>query len=160
MAGQQWCAVESVLKIIGDRWTLAIVHELSLGPRRTVELHHGFNGLSTKTLLARLRKLERAGLVSRQTFSESPPRVEYSLTARGHILLPVVREMGKSALLWDNPGRHDLECKACSALNGPPGSADEHEASTAGISDNNPNRTVESSPIRRPIRKRRDITLL
>ena len=160
MAGQQWCAVESALKIIGDRWTLAIVHELSLGPRRTVELHHGFNGLSTKTLLARLRKLERAGLVSRQTFSESPPRVEYSLTARGHILLPVVREMGKSALLWDNPGRHDLECKACSVLNEPAESPDGHEASTPEISDSNANRSFESSPIRRPIRKRRDITLL
>ena len=160
MAGQSWCAVDSALKIIGDRWTLAIVHELSLGPRRTVELHHEFDGLSTKTLLSRLRRLERAGLVSRQSFSESPPRVEYSLTARGHILLPVVREVGKSALLWDEPDRHDLECKACSALNEPADSADEHEASTAEISDSNADRTFESSPIRRPIRKRRDITLL
>ena len=160
MAGQPWCAVDSALKIIGDRWTLAIVHELSLGPRRTLELHHGFNGLSTKTLLARLRKLERAGLVSRQTFSESPPRVEYSLTARGHVLLPVVREMGKSALLWDEIASHGLECKACSALNEGTGPAVKREASTAEIIDGNPSRTDESSLIRRQARKRRDITLL
>jgi DNA-binding HxlR family transcriptional regulator len=160
MAGQLWCAVDSALKIIGDRWTLAIVHELSLGPRRTVELHHGFNGLSTKTLLARLRKLERAGLVSRQTFSESPPRVEYSLTAKGHILLPVVREMGKSALLWDNPGRHDLECKACSALDTVSEATTEQETSIVETADTRARPSIEPLPVRRQIRKRRDIILL
>ena len=105
MPAQASCAVDSALKVVGDRWTLAIIHELSLGPRRTVELHRGFKGLSTKTLLARLRKMERAGLVSRHSFSESPPRVEYSLTDRGRSLLPVLREMRRSAQLWDDLGR-------------------------------------------------------
>jgi len=156
MPAQPSCAVDSALRIIGDRWTLAIIHELSLGPRRTVELHRGFTGLSTKTLLARLRKLERSALVSRRSFSESPPRVEYSLTDKGHALLPVVREMGKSARLWDELGAHDPECKACAALNDVAGvQRGEVIAGEGADSGSRP----EPQPIRQT-RKRRDVTLL
>jgi DNA-binding HxlR family transcriptional regulator len=35
------CLVDEVLKLIGDRWTLSLIHELSKGPRRTLELHRG-----------------------------------------------------------------------------------------------------------------------
>ena len=156
MPAQPSCAVDSALRIIGDRWTLAIIHELSLGPRRTVELHRGFTGLSTKTLLARLRKLERSALVSRHSFSESPPRVEYSLTDKGHALLPVVREMGKSARLWDELGAHDPECKACVALND---AIDAENEQRAEIAAGDSRQRSEPGPVRQT-RKRRDITLL
>jgi DNA-binding HxlR family transcriptional regulator len=159
MPGQPSCAVESVLRLIGDRWTLAIVHELSLGPRRTVELHRGFKGLSTKTLLARLRKLERSALVSRHSFSESPPRVEYSLTEKGHALLPVVREMGKSARLWDDLAVHDPECKACAALNDRMEPDVEHGANIQEPGSAGSSGRPDPGPGRQA-RKRRDITLL
>jgi DNA-binding PadR family transcriptional regulator len=67
--------------------------------------------------LARLKKLERLGLVSRRSFSESPPRVEYSLTPKGLALLPVLTEIAKSAALWDDLAQADAQCKACAALN-------------------------------------------
>jgi DNA-binding HxlR family transcriptional regulator len=156
MPAQTTCAVDAALKVIGDRWTLGIIHELTLGPRRTVELHRGFKGISTKTLLARLRKLERTGLVIRRSFSESPPRVEYSLTLRGQSLLPVVREIGKSAVLWDELAGHGPDCKACASLSR---SAVASNAQ-AGEPDANSSRQTEQETSRQQIRKRRDVTLL
>jgi len=159
MPPQSSCAVDSALKVMGDRWTLGIIHELSLGPRRTVELHRGFKGLSTKTLLERLRKLERAGFISRQSFGESPPRVEYSLTVRGRGLLPVVREMGRSVLLWDDIASHGPHCKACAALNGAIEAANEQEAApSAGVPSTN--YETKAGRGRFQNRKRRDVTLL
>ena len=152
------CTVDSVLRIIGDRWTLALIHKLSLRPRRTVELHGRFKGLSTKTLLERLRKLERLDLVSRRSFSESPPRVEYSLTPRGHALLPVVREIARSAALWDDLARTDPECKACAALNESMTAIEQTEiAETTNTSSSQFPAPRSSS---QQNRKRRDVTLL
>jgi DNA-binding HxlR family transcriptional regulator len=136
---------------------LALIHKLSLRPRRTVELHGRLKGLSTKTLLERLRKLERLGLVSRRSFSESPPRVEYSLTSRGLALLPVVREIARLAELWDDLGHTDRECKACAALNEAVTGERSEMPETTGLNlarlpaaGSNPHRN----------RKRRDVTLL
>jgi DNA-binding HxlR family transcriptional regulator len=160
MPARPSCAVDSALKILGDRWTLAIIHELSLGPRRTVELHGGFKGLSTKTLLARLKKLERAGMVSRRSFSESPPRVEYSLTAKGQELFPVLREIRRSALLWDDLAEHDPDCKACAALNEGMEAANQRGAvigEGGGPSSSQPAGPASNRP---QARKRRDVTLL
>ncbi len=46
--------------------------------------------MSTKTLVVRLRELQKYGLVKRQVYSEVPPRVEYSLTAKGQELQPII----------------------------------------------------------------------
>jgi len=158
MAAHPWCAVNYALRILGDRWTLGIIHELALGPRRTVELHRGFKGLSTKTLLERLRKLERAGLVSRKSFSESPPRVEYTLTARGEGLLPAVREIGKTARLWDEADGHGPECKACAALDESTDAASDIGPAMPGPVDGDLSQSGQPRT-RQQIRKR-DVTLL
>lgn len=76
------CKIDGVLDFISEPWTLAVIHQLTVGPRRTLELFSSFAGLSTKTLGARLKKLERGGIVARKSFSETPPRVEYSLTEK------------------------------------------------------------------------------
>src|SRR5262245_16955853 len=160
MPAQMSCAVDYALKVMGDRWTLGIIHELSLGPRRTVELHRGFKGLSTKTLLARLRKLERVGFISRQSFGESPPRVEYSLTAKGRGLLPVVREMGRSVLQWEDLSSHDPECKACTALNSLSDADSLQGAATANPTDAGTSARYGPGRGQLQNRKRRDVTLL
>src|SRR5215510_2884613 len=154
------CAVDSALKIIGDRWTLAIIHELTLGPRRTVELYRGFKGLSTKTLLARLRKLDRREVVERRSYSESPPRVEYSLTDKGRALMPLVREIGRSALLWEELKGHDPECKACAALTIEAASPTEQLTRAMDTSEVVITGPAEPEIKRQQVRKRRDITLL
>jgi DNA-binding HxlR family transcriptional regulator len=87
------CAVAATAEIIGAKWTALLVHDLSEGPRRFSELEHSCAGISPRTLSERLRALEDEGLVARHSYAESPPRVEYELTAKGAGLLPIINEM-------------------------------------------------------------------
>jgi DNA-binding HxlR family transcriptional regulator len=87
------CAVAACAEIIGAKWTALLVHDLSEGPRRFSELEHSCAGISPRTLSERLRALEEEGIVERQSYAESPPRVEYELTEKGTALLPIIGEM-------------------------------------------------------------------
>ena len=77
------CAVAATSDLIGSKWTALIVHDLSEGPRRFTELEHACPGISPRTLSERLHMLEQQGIVERQSYPESPPRVEYELTGQG-----------------------------------------------------------------------------
>jgi len=103
--------------------------------------------------------MERAGLLTRRSFSESPPRVEYSLTHRGQSLLPVLTEMRRSVLLWDDLGHHDLDCKACAASNKEEKATD-MAAQIADATVTDPGRQAKPATSERGLRKRRDVTLL
>jgi len=91
------CAVAATAEIIGAKWTALLVHDLSEGPRRFSELERSCQGISPRTLAERLRVLEADGILERQSFAETPPRVEYRLTAKGHALREVVRELQRWA---------------------------------------------------------------
>ena len=100
------CAVAACAAIIGAKWTALLVHDLSEGPRRFTELEHSCARISPRTLSERLRALENEGIVARQSYPESPPRVEYALTEKGRALLPVVREMRRFGHEWLGCGVH------------------------------------------------------
>jgi DNA-binding HxlR family transcriptional regulator len=85
------CAVAATAEIIATKWTPLIVHDLSEGPRRFMQLEHACPGISPRTLSERLDMLERAGVLARRSYPESPPRVEYELTEKGRALLPIIR---------------------------------------------------------------------
>ena len=89
-AGQ--CSVAATSEIVGSKWTVLIVHDLSEGPRRFTELEHACAGISPRTLAERLRWLEAEGMVVRRSYAESPPRVEYELTEKGEALKPIIDE--------------------------------------------------------------------
>jgi DNA-binding HxlR family transcriptional regulator len=100
------CSVAACAEILGAKWTAVLVHDLSEGPRRFSELEHSCAGISPRTLSERLRALEHEGIVVRRSYAESPPRVEYELTAKGEDLLPIISEMrrfGHAWLLEDEP---------------------------------------------------------
>ena len=80
-AGQ--CSVAAASEIVGSKWTVIIVHDLSEGPRRFTELEHACERISPRTLAERLRWLEAEDIVVRRSYAESPPRVEYELTEQG-----------------------------------------------------------------------------
>src|SRR5438128_12329884 len=89
------CAVAASAEIIATKWTPLIVHDLSEGPRRFMQLEHACPGISPRTLSERLDMLESQGVLIRRSYPESPPRVEYELTEKGRALLPIIREMRK-----------------------------------------------------------------
>jgi DNA-binding HxlR family transcriptional regulator len=94
------CAVAATAEIVATKWTPLIVHDMSEGPRRFMQLEKACPGISPRTLSERLDTLEREGVVIRRSYPESPPRVEYELTAKGRALLPIIREMRKFGRAW------------------------------------------------------------
>jgi DNA-binding HxlR family transcriptional regulator len=109
------CPVARTAQIIGNKWTPLIVRDLANGERRFSELERSLSGISPKTLSERLKRLEEAHVIERECYAEVPPRVEYSLTAKGHALLPVIesmREFGKHWLSFDDCDTDDAEFDA------------------------------------------------
>lgn len=94
------CPIQFVLDILGNKWSVLVLRELFLGDRRTHELLNALPGVSTKTLTMRLRDLEQHGLVDRQVYPEVPPRVVYSLTAKGKELQPVLAALHHVGEQW------------------------------------------------------------
>ncbi len=94
------CPVARTAEIIGNKWTPLIVRDLARGCRRFSELERSLHGISPKTLSERLKRLEEAGVIDRCCYAEVPPRVEYSLTAKGHDLLPVIESMRAFGVAW------------------------------------------------------------
>lgn len=83
---QQYCGAARALDVVGDRWTLLIVRELILGPRRFTDLIDGLPGISRNLLAERLRALERDGVVGRKELPPPAARQVYELTEDGRDL--------------------------------------------------------------------------
>lgn len=97
------CSIAGAVEMIGDRWALLVIRDLSLGLSRYDELRAN-TGIPAATLAARLRHLERSGIVERKRYQERPPRDEYRLTRKGRDLWKVsvaLREWGDR---WDASG--------------------------------------------------------
>lgn len=86
----QYCPIARALDVVGDRWALLIVRELTGGPRRYTDLYTDLPGVSTDILAARLKDLERDGVVVRRQLKAPAPAKVYELTARGRRLGPVL----------------------------------------------------------------------
>ena len=82
------------LSLISSRWVVLILRELIYGTRRFGQIRKALGGVSTKVLSTQnLRTMEENGLLTRETFAEVPPRVEYTLTDLGQSLRPVLFSM-------------------------------------------------------------------
>ncbi|MFF2525335.1 winged helix-turn-helix transcriptional regulator [Streptomyces liangshanensis] len=87
----------SILDMLGQRWTLRIVREVSLGEHRFSRIADG-TGVSRNILADRLRQLTHAGIVECRPYSEHPPRHEYHLTPAGLELARMIVEL----CTWDH----------------------------------------------------------
>ena len=97
--------IASAMAIIGNKWTALILRDLAAGPKRFSELEKSVGTINPRTLSQRLDDLERHDIISKQSFAEVPPRIEYTLTAKGTDLLPVLRQMAA----WGDK-YYDAEC--------------------------------------------------
>jgi DNA-binding HxlR family transcriptional regulator len=89
----QACAIARALDIIGERWSLLLVRELTLGPRRYRDLATGLPGIPTNLLAARLKDLQAAGVITRRTLPTPTDVTVYELTSAGQALQPALSEL-------------------------------------------------------------------
>lgn len=88
------CAIAGTLDVVGDRWSLLIVRDLLFcGELRFADLATSAEGVPTNTLADRLRRLEDAGILTREAYSDRPVRYRYRLTERGRDLASVLDAM-------------------------------------------------------------------
>jgi DNA-binding HxlR family transcriptional regulator len=99
------CPITGALQMLGDKWTMLVVRELLGGPKRTMELLSSLFPISSRTLVGRLRDMEKDGLVERTDFGGNPPHIEYALTERGTLLVPLLESLRQLGLA--------LQCNDC-----------------------------------------------
>lgn len=91
------CPVATTVSLIGSKWKLLILRNLSYRPWRFNELQRSLEGISQKVLTTSLRELEADGIIFRKDYWTNPPKVEYGLTETGkklQNLLAVMADFG------------------------------------------------------------------
>lgn len=97
------CSVAAALELIGDRWAVLVIRDLSFGLRRYDDLQASTD-IPAATLAARLRQLLGAGIVETHRYQDRPPRDEYRLTAKGRDLWMVLLALREWGDRWDASG--------------------------------------------------------
>jgi DNA-binding HxlR family transcriptional regulator len=98
------CGTAFAMELVGERWSLLVMRELMLGPRRFSKLKNALNGISAKVLTERLESLERAGAVVKRTLPPPASVQVYELTEWGYLAEPAIQELGRWAA---TSSRHD-----------------------------------------------------
>jgi DNA-binding HxlR family transcriptional regulator len=106
----QYCLIARALDVIGERWTLLVVRELLIGPKRYTDLIDGLPGIATNLLSARLKQMESGGLIRRTRLPPPAASTVYELTELGRGLEPVLGALARWAMhLMQAPPRPDEE---------------------------------------------------
>lgn len=91
---QRDCPLARTAEILEGRWTFLILRDLARnGPMRFEGFRHSLGEVAPSTLSTRLKRLEEAGIVTREFYEMNPPRAHYVLTDKGKSLGPILRAM-------------------------------------------------------------------
>ncbi len=89
------CPLEKAVNTISGKWKIAIIWQINEGKKRPSEFLKGIGKVDRRVLNQQLSEMVNDGLLSKQTYNEVPPRVEYELTERGHGLVKVLWELNE-----------------------------------------------------------------
>ncbi|MGJ3233617.1 winged helix-turn-helix transcriptional regulator [Marivirga sp.] len=87
------CPIRTTLELVGGKWKLLIIIQLASEPKRLSKLKRDIPDISEKILIQELKNLVDSELVIRKNYGEVPPRVEYELTEKGKLALPLINHM-------------------------------------------------------------------
>jgi DNA-binding HxlR family transcriptional regulator len=96
--------------VVGCKWSLSVLRLVREGVRRPGAMQRAVEGLSTKVLNERLRKLQRYGILEKRAYPEVPPRVEYRLTEFGARFASLLDEIERLQQALDD----DQSLRKCS----------------------------------------------
>jgi len=92
------CSLVHAMNEIGNKWKPILLYLLANGSLRFGKLLFFTPSISKKVLTDQLRELESDGLIIRKKYAETPPRVEYSLSKKGQMLLPLLKMLSDWAI--------------------------------------------------------------
>jgi len=112
-AARSGCPINLTLETLGDRWSLIVIRDLMFGNRRHFRelLTRSEEGLASNILAARLKRLEKAGLISRRDDPSHKQKAIYSLTESSIALVPLLAHMGGWGLRH-TPASKELSVRA------------------------------------------------
>ena len=84
---------ECLEQVVGCKWSVSVLMAVEDGTDRPGSLERAIEGISTKILSERLRKLTGYGLLNKKKFNETPPRTVYSLTSNGRRLVRIIEQL-------------------------------------------------------------------
>jgi len=87
------CAVEASIDVIGGKWKPLILWALKDGTLRFSRIADELPDITQKMLTTQLRELEADGIIDRKVYAQVPPKVEYSLTASGRTIVPILEAL-------------------------------------------------------------------
>ncbi len=112
MTSNEYCPIVNAMELLSKRWVIIVIHKLLRGPLRFFSEIENSLQISGKILSERLKELEALGFIDRKMYPEVPVRVEYMLTEKGLALEPVIEEIRKWSLQWEDPaGPKHGECR-------------------------------------------------
>ena len=85
--------VANALNVIGDKWTLLIIQQMTICPQKFSDLEKNLVGISPRTLSQRLDRLVEEYMVKKSLYCPHPPRFQYSLTIKGDDLKQILAKM-------------------------------------------------------------------
>lgn len=91
------CGLSHALELVGERWAILVLRELSYGPKRFTDIRSGLPSASPNVLSQRLRELEAHGIVKRRVLAPPAASKVYELTEWGRELEPTLRSLGRWA---------------------------------------------------------------
>ncbi|MEV7661919.1 helix-turn-helix domain-containing protein [Paenarthrobacter sp. NPDC089316] len=97
--GPRACFIAAGLEVLGERWALLALREMSLGVHRFDQIALN-TGASRDILTSRLRTLEDHAVIERVQYSERPPRHEYHLTTSGAEVAPILISLAAWSSTW------------------------------------------------------------
>ncbi len=93
--------IARAMELVGDKYSLQIIYIIyQLDRQRFVEIEKQIKGISPRTLSARLKHLEKYGLLTRHQYPTIPPKVEYDLTERGRDLASTLNSLETWTNKW------------------------------------------------------------
>jgi DNA-binding HxlR family transcriptional regulator len=108
------CTIAASLAVLGEKWSILVVRELSLGVHRFDAIQRN-TGAPRDILAARLRRLEAEGIVEKQLYQMHPPRYEYRLTQAGDELRPILLALSEWGYKWTGERTHAKWIHSCGA---------------------------------------------
>jgi DNA-binding HxlR family transcriptional regulator len=92
------CPVRKAMEIVGGKWKLFIIQHIGKKTLRYGEIRRAIPDITEKMLIQELKSLVESGILTKKSYGEIPPRVEYTLTEKGKKALPLLKHIQKFGL--------------------------------------------------------------